>query len=76
VSWIFLDVITTFLKSVSKTQMDSFSREIQIDITLLTITNIACFQMFPFSIFNTVKSPAFDKDENILPQVNADDNMG
>jgi hypothetical protein len=41
--------------------MGSFSRVIQIDSTLLTITYIESFQMFLFSIVNTVKSPAFDK---------------
>ena len=34
--------------------MGSFSKEIQIDSTLLTITYIESFQMFLFSIFNTV----------------------
>ena len=56
--------------------MESFSREIQIDNTLLTITYIESFQMFLFSIVSTVKSPAFDKNENISPQAEADEDMG
>ena len=32
--------------------------------------------MFPFSIVNTVKSPAFDKDENMSPHIEADEDMG
>lgn len=56
--------------------MGSFSREMQIDSTLLTVTNIAYFQMFPFSIVNTVKSPAFHKDETISPHIEADEDMG
>lgn len=56
--------------------MGSFSREIQIDSTLLTITNIAYFQMFTFSIVNTVKNLAIGKDENISPQVKEDEDIG
>ena len=56
--------------------MGSFSKEIQIDSTLLTITNIAYFQMFTFSIVNTVNNPEIGKDENISPQVKGDEDMG
>ncbi len=56
--------------------MESFSREIQIDSTLLTITYIESFQMFLFSIVNTVNNPAIGKDENISPQVKGDEDMG
>lgn len=72
----FLGVNISFLKSLPKIYMESFSREIQIDSTLLTITYIESFQMFLFSIVNTVKSPAFDKNENISPQAEADEDMG
>ena len=55
--------------------MGSFSKEIQIDSTLLTITNIAYFQMFTFSIVNIVKRPAFGKHENMPPHVEADEDI-
>ena len=29
--------------------------------------------MFPFSVVHIVQSPAFDKDENISPQVETDE---
>ena len=32
--------------------------------------------MFLFSIVNTVKSLAFDKNENVSPQAEADEDMG
>ena len=47
----------------------------QIENTLLTITYIAYFQMFPFSIVNIVKRPAFDKHENMPPHVEADEDI-
>ena len=31
--------------------------------------------MFPFSVVHIVQSPAFDKDENISPQVETDEDM-
>jgi hypothetical protein len=31
--------------------------------------------MFPFSVVHTVQRPAFDKDENISPQVETDEDM-
>ena len=55
--------------------MGSFSREVQIENTLLTITYIAYFQMFPFSIVNIVKRPAFGKHENMPPHVEADEDI-
>lgn len=71
----FLDVIISFIKAVSKTHVGSFSREMQIENTLLTITYIAYIQMFVFSIVNIVKRPAFGKHENMPPHVEADEDI-
>ena len=67
----FMYVIMSFLKAVSKIHMGSISWEIQIIKTLFPFTNIAYYVSIFFVYI--VQSPAFDKDENISPQVETDE---